>query len=112
MGLLENIVTIWKLSRSPDLAPPDPSELPRPPRRTNGEPARIKAGILEARGIDALYLRVDRAACDACGACAVVCLDQAIEMKAGGPEVDHDQCAACGACCSICAREALDLEEK
>jgi Pyruvate/2-oxoacid:ferredoxin oxidoreductase delta subunit len=112
MGLLENIVTIWKLSRSNDPAPPAPAELQRPPRRTNEEPARIKAGILKARGIDALFVRVDRAACDACGACAVVCPDQAIEMKASGPEVDHDQCAACGACCSVCAREALEMVEE
>ncbi len=112
MGLFENIVTIWKLSRTPDLGPSNLAQAPLPPRRFREDPARIKAGILEARGIDALYVGVDRAACDACGACAVVCPDQAMEMTAAGPEVDHQNCSACGACCSVCAREALEMVEE
>jgi ferredoxin len=56
-------------------------------------------------------IRIDAAACTACGACVPTCAFGALALTAAGDSlaVDAERCFGCGACVSACPSGALSL---
>ena len=47
--------------------------------------------------------------CIACGVCARVCPNHAVELKAGHPHILREYCVVCGNCVEACVSRALSL---
>lgn len=47
--------------------------------------------------------------CIACGVCARVCPNHAVELKAGHPHILREHCVVCGNCVEACVSRALSL---
>lgn len=53
------------------------------------------------------YLRIDRARCLSCAACAAVCPAEALLLDGLRLRFDREKCVRCGECLSFCPRAAL-----
>jgi len=58
---------------------------------------------------------IDEKKCLGCGACAYVCLNEAMNTEVGGGKVrlvhDYWRCTACGNCIDVCPMECMDVAD-
>jgi dissimilatory sulfite reductase (desulfoviridin) alpha/beta subunit len=58
------------------------------------------------------YPRFDEDACSRCGACQLVCKEDAIGVDDKGIVFSADHCIGCGDCISICPEDAISIAEQ
>jgi len=59
------------------------------------------------KGTAGEYIRVDRARCLSCAACAAVCPTEALALEGLFLRYDREKCVRCGECVPLCPRGAL-----
>ncbi len=55
---------------------------------------------------------LDPAKCRQCAACGPVCIYDALQYTAEGPQIDPELCDGCGLCASVCRHGAIQMEKK
>lgn len=93
MGLLQNVISLVELVRTPT------HELNQQVRAVPPRPRIVR-------------LELDPQRCTGCGSCTEMCPVDAISVREGTAELDQDACALCGACLSVCPDDALALLEE
>ena len=69
---------------------------------------RIQELSRETKSISGLQVYVDANRCNACGACANICPQEAVTIS-DIAEIDRSRCTVCGVCVYACPRNALVL---